>query len=145
MVEDINNRYAGSGTELESSPAAGAGPAALAAGGSVALIVGLFMPWAESLWISVSGMEAPAGRVLLLLGVLAAITSYRLNTGARAGGVLIIIGALAGLYVGGVIATMVNDESGMISAGNGVFVSGAGAIMLFIAGVQASAHKSRSR
>lgn len=118
-------------------PAAKGSPVLLAGGGSAALIGGLFMPWAESLWVSVSGIESPIGMPLLALGALAGFFAHRLSTGRRGGGFLILIGVLASLYTGGTILGIADDDSGMIVAGTGVWVSAVGAAMLVIAGLQA--------
>lgn len=116
-------------------------PVVLAAGGSAALIAGLLMPWMESFWMSMSGFAAPSGKPVLVLGILAAFFAHRLTMGRRGGGWLIVIGVLAGLYTGGYIVAIAEDESGMLYAGNGLWLSSTGAAMLVIAGLQAQARR----
>ena len=113
-------------------------PILLAAAGTAATLVGVFMPWAESMWMEMSGIQSPMGKILLLLGFVAGCIAYRLSTGARGGVALAVIGVVAGFVTFGTIWGLSDDEFAMISIGTGVYVSAAGAVLLVLGGLQAA-------
>src|SRR5688572_28422866 len=105
-------------------------PILLAAVGTAAMLVGVFMPWAESMWMEVSGIEFPMGKILLLLGIVAGCIVYRLSGGGEGGLALVLVGVIAGFITFGTIWGMSDEELAMISIGTGAYVSAAGAVLL---------------
>lgn len=111
----------------------------LAAGGSAAIVIGSFMPWARVLFVEVAGIDTNSGKLLLILGIVAGLLAYQLFTREGRSGYFIPLGALSALLSFGAISELRSEGSGLISIRPGLLLAALGSVLVVVAGVKGRA------
>jgi len=123
----------------------------VAIAGSIMLVLGLFLPWAQMGLFSASGFQKVSDSfVFLIAAAVTLILSLIGLSGKKGGGLLIVVLNLGALvYIGYIYYILMDSlpKTGMFSPqiGSGIYLSGVGALIAMLGGSMLSEKKVKKR